>query len=54
MLVGIPPFYNDNITILYQNISKGKLKVPKYLSKNVKNLLNKILHRDPNKRPTLE
>ena len=54
MLVGIPPFYNDNITILYQNISKGKLKIPKYLSKNVKNLLNKMLHRDPNKRPTIE
>ena len=54
MLVGIPPFYNDNITVLYQNISKGKLKIPKYLSRNVKNLLNKMLHRDPNKRPTIE
>ena len=28
MLVGIPPFYNDNISVLYQNIQKGKLKVP--------------------------
>ena len=54
MLVGIPPFYNDNITVLYQNISKGKLKIPKYLSKNVKHLLNKMLHKDPNKRPTIE
>ena len=32
MLVGIPPYYNDNMKILYQNIEKGKLKIPKYLS----------------------
>ena len=33
MLVGIPPYYNDNIQILYENISKGRLKMPSYLSK---------------------
>jgi len=33
MLVGIPPYYNDDIKVLYKNISKGKLKIPKYLSK---------------------
>ena len=54
MLVGIPPFYNDNITVLYQNIQKGKLKIPKYLSKPAKNILLKMLHKEPNKRPTIE
>jgi len=54
MLVGIPPFYNDNITVLYNNIKKGKLKIPKYLSKNSKNLLVRILHKDQRKRPNLE
>lgn len=54
MLVGIPPYYNDNIKVLYQNIEKGKLKIPKYLSNEAKKCLLKMLHRNPNKRPTLE
>jgi serine/threonine protein kinase len=54
MLVGIPPYYNDNIKVLYQNIEKGKLKIPKYLSSEAKKCLLKMLHRNPNKRPTLE
>lgn len=54
MLVGIPPFYNDNITVLYANIQKGKLKVPKYLSKPAKHILLKMLHKEPTKRPTIE
>jgi hypothetical protein len=39
MLVGIPPFYNDNMKILYENIEKGKLKLPKYLSSEAKKVL---------------
>jgi len=39
MLVGIPPYYNDNIKILYQNIEKGKLKMPKYLTPEAKKFL---------------
>lgn len=53
MLVGIPPFYNDNIKVLYENIEKGRLKMPKYLTSEAKKLLTKLLHRDPRKRPTL-
>lgn len=54
MLVGIPPFYNDNINVLYKNISQGKLKIPNYLSKSAKNILGRMLHKDPKKRPTIE
>jgi serine/threonine protein kinase len=54
MLVGIPPYYNDNIKILYQNIEKGKLKIPKYLSSEAKKCLHKMLHKSPNKRPTFD
>lgn len=54
MLVGIPPFYNDNLKLLYQNIEKGNLKLPKYLSSEAKKFLTKILHKDPRKRPTLD
>ena len=43
MLVGIPPYYNDNIKVLYQNIEKGKLKLPKYLSNEAKKFLL-VLH----------
>jgi hypothetical protein len=39
MLVGIPPYYNDNIKVLYQNIEKGKLKIPKYLTTEAKKFL---------------
>lgn len=54
MLVGIPPFYNDNITVLYNNIQKGKLKIPKYLSKPAKSILLRMLHKEPQRRPTIE
>jgi hypothetical protein len=39
ILVGIPPYYDDNIKILYHNIEKGKLKLPKYLSNEAKKFL---------------
>lgn len=39
MLVGIPPYYNDNIKVLYQNIEKGKLQLPKYLTNEAKKFL---------------
>ena len=51
MMVGIPPFYNDNMKILYENIEKGRLKLPKYLSSEAKKLLLKLLNKDPKKRP---
>jgi serine/threonine protein kinase len=39
LLVGIPPYYNENIKVLYDNIEKGKLKIPKYLSSEAKKFL---------------
>ena len=54
MLVGIPPYYNDDMKVLYNNIEKGKLKLPKYLSHEAKKLLLRLLHKDPKKRPRLE
>jgi serine/threonine protein kinase len=54
MLVGIPPYYSDNIKMLYQNIEKGNLKMPKYLTNEAKKFLARILTRDPKKRPSLE
>mmetsp|Transcript_20980 Transcript_20980/g.20095 ORF Transcript_20980/g.20095 Transcript_20980/m.20095 type:complete len:109 (+) Transcript_20980:173-499(+) len=53
MLVGLPPYYNNNIKVLYQNIQKGKLNIPKYLSPEAKKFLLKLLNKDPKKRPKL-
>ena len=39
--------------ILYENIEKGKLKLPKYLSNDARKIIAKMLSRDPKKRPTL-
>ena len=54
MLVGIPPFYNDNMAVLYKNIEKGKLKLPKYLSNESKKCLQRLLNKEPKKRPTMD
>ena len=32
LLVGIPPYYDEDIETMYENIAYGKLKVPKYVS----------------------
>lgn len=53
MLVGIPPFYHDNMKILYENIEKGRLKLPKYLSNEAKKCVQRLLHKDPKKRPNM-
>ncbi len=32
LMVGLPPYYDDDMKTMYRNIAYGKLKVPKYLS----------------------
>ena len=50
MLVGTPPYYSSNREQLFNNIQRGKLKVPKHLSVESKTLIKQLLHRDPTKR----
>lgn len=50
MLVGIPPFYTKNRQKLYQNIQFGELDLPSFLSDEAKDLLTKLLTKDPSKR----
>lgn len=50
MLVGAPPFYTKNRQKLYQNIKTGELKLEDWLSENAKDLLTRLLVKDPNKR----
>jgi serum/glucocorticoid-regulated kinase 2 len=39
-LVGFPPYYTENIKELYNSIRSAKLQIPKYISREGKDLLN--------------
>lgn len=47
LLVGLPPYYTENIKKLYENIRSANLQIPNYLSPEAKNILKKLLHKDP-------
>lgn len=50
MLTGLPPFYAQNVNVMYTKILSGELKFPAYISENAKSLLEGLLIRDPEKR----
>jgi serum/glucocorticoid-regulated kinase 2 len=50
MLTGLPPFYSQNINIMYQKILNGELRFPSYVSQNAKSLLEGLLTREVEKR----
>jgi len=50
MLVGQSPYYCDDIPKMYSNIKKAKLTFPRYVSEPARNLIVKLLNRDPNER----
>jgi serine/threonine protein kinase len=50
MLVGIPPYYNNNRKILFDNIKQGPLRIPHTMSKVARDLILNLLNRNPTKR----
>lgn len=50
MLVGIPPYYSNNKDQLYDNIRRGPLKLPNFLSVEGRELLIALLNRNPDRR----
>jgi len=50
MLTGLPPFYNENLHIMYEKIIKAKLEFPSYLSEKACQFLAGLLERNPKKR----
>lgn len=50
MLTGLPPFYDENIPQMYKNILNKPLKFPEIFDVQAKDLLIKLLNRDPEKR----
>lgn len=50
MLVGRPPYYSNDREILMDNITHAKLKIPPRLTIEAKDLLKKLLKREPSLR----
>ena len=56
MLIGMPPYYSDDIPSLYKLIQDARLSIPKNISEEAKSLLKvikinqELLKRDPSKR----
>ena len=43
MLVGEPPYFDDDTDKLFDNIKRGKLRFPSFISKAAKSLINGLL-----------
>jgi len=50
MIVGIPPFFSENTNLMYELISKANLRTPSFVSDPAKELLEKLLKRNPDDR----
>ena len=50
MMVGQPPFVDDDPMGIYQQILNGKLNFPRFIEKNAKSLIKKLLVADLTKR----
>ena len=50
MLTGLPPFYSQDVQVMYQKIMTAKLVIPETISSDAASLLRGLLERDPAKR----
>lgn len=50
MLVGIPPFYDDDKEQLYYNVQNEPVTLPDDISEEAKDLIIKLLEKNPKKR----
>lgn len=50
MLSGLPPFYDSNKTMMYQKILNTYPKYSSNFSESAKDILSKLLEKDPTKR----
>eukprot|EP01083_Nonionella_stella_P284345 967955_1 len=50
LTVGIPPFYSQKISEMYRKIQEDPLIFPPHLSNACKDLISKLLVKDPNER----
>lgn len=52
MLVGLPPFYSENVNEMYELILNKPLEFPPHVPKEARDLISRLLERDPTKRLT--
>merc|ERR1712232_350405 len=52
MLTGLPPFYSQDVQVMYQKIMTAKLVIPDNITSDAASLLKQLLERDPEKRLT--
>jgi serum/glucocorticoid-regulated kinase 2 len=50
MLTGLPPFYSNNLHVMYEKIISAKLEFPAYFTGPTKSILKAFLERDPRDR----
>jgi len=50
MITGLPPFYSRNRETMFEKIMKAELSFPPFMTENAKNLLGRLLVRDPKER----
>lgn len=50
MLTGLPPLFNEDRTVLYDNLINKEVEFPDSLSPLAWDLLEKLLQKDPTKR----
>ena len=50
MISGTPPFFSNEISVLFNKIKNCQLVLHNYFSNDLKDLLKKLLEKDPNKR----
>ena len=50
MMTGSPPFYSENVDVMYERIVNAPTSLPKYLSQNARSIFLKLLEKDPKQR----
>lgn len=50
MMVGIPPFYDENVNVMYQRILQDPLTFPEDMGAEARSVIAQLLQRDPSKR----
>ena len=50
MLTGLPPFYDENVNQMYRAILRDEITYPSHVSPNARDLINKLLDRNPDTR----
>ena len=43
LLIGLPPYYDEDVKTMFANITFAKLKIPKYVSSKARALLKVLL-----------